>query len=66
MKYFLIYLSMYVLLILSIIGIPLTLLLSIKNLWCVIISGLCLLGYMFSRIMIEDYTDYFIYKMNKK
>ena len=66
MKYFIIYLSMYALLILSIIGTPLTILLSIKNLWCVILSGLCLLGYMFSSIMIEDYTDYFISKMTKK
>lgn len=65
MKYFLIYLSMYALLILSIIGIPLTILLSIKNLWCVILLGLCLLGYMFLSIMIEDYTNYFISKMNK-
>lgn len=66
MKYVFIYLSLYVLLILSIIGIPLTLLLSIKNLWCVILSGLCLLGYIFSRTIIEDYTDYFISKISKK
>ena len=63
MKYFLIYLSIYALLILSIIGMPLTLLLSIKHLWGVSLFGLCLFGYMFSTIIIEDYTDYFISKM---